>query len=146
MPYFGNHNYTGFKNINLKEGVLRFENVLSSAMDATYNSGDKAIYARGTALYFWNGTVETVIGVSGGGGVSSWDELYIHDKTLTVNDTTLNISGTTSDIDVLTIKGDSSIASGALLQFDSNGAAVDIQGSDDTWAVSKLGEIGRAHV
>jgi len=61
--YKNGHSYTSFKNVNAKEGIVRFGAVLSAALAGT---DDMAIYTRGTSLYFWNGTAETEVGAGGG--------------------------------------------------------------------------------
>ena len=89
-----------------------------------------------TVLKKWNGT--NWVAITGGGGTSSWDELYDNDKTLTIDNTTLTYA-VTADVDGLTITGSATVDSGALLQFTSGGDAKDIQGTSDSWSITKAG-------
>lgn len=76
--------------------------------------------------------------VGSGSSAATWDEMYANDKSLTVSSTTLTFAGT-YDADVITITGNADVDTGALLQFASTGDAKDIQGTGDTWNISKTG-------
>lgn len=92
-----------------------------------------------TTPRYWNGTSWSDLAVGGGGAVPSFDAVYASDKTLTIGNGTLTFAGNSSDsVNVITI---SNIAgsSGAALQFDNSGTGSDIDGSGDTWSISKAG-------
>lgn len=58
MAYYDGHNYSSFRNVELRDGVLRFKGVLSSAMDSTNQSDTFGLYVRGTTPYFFDKTNE----------------------------------------------------------------------------------------
>lgn len=127
--------YTDFGNVSVKDGIYRFGSQLSAAMD---NANDKAIYFRGGNLYAWNGTSETNLLTDGSGGASSWDELYANDENLTIDAGTLTFSLTHATNDGLTLTGAGGSA-GSVLQITNAGSGNDINGTSDTWSVSKAG-------
>ena len=131
--------YSTPRNINLRGGILRFDSQLSAAMDDT---DDVTLYTRTsggtTGLYFWNGSSETQVGAAGGGSISSWDQLYDDDKTLTVDSTTLTFSGTHATNDVITLTNSGS-GSGDCLQITNSGTGKDVNGTSSTWSVTKAG-------
>ena len=90
----------------------------------------------GEVLKKWNGTNWSAVS-TGGGGTGSWDELYDNDKTLTLDDATLTFNLTHATNDGLTIS--SGAVAGALLQFGNSGTGPDIQGTSDSWAITKAG-------
>jgi autotransporter adhesin len=129
--------YTDFTNVSLKGGILRFGAVLSAALS---NSDDKAIYTRGSNLYYWNGTSETNLGSGGSGGATSWDDLYADDETLSISSGTLTFAGaaTLTTTDVVTFTAAAAV-SGDVIQITNAGTGSDIKGTSATWSVSKAG-------
>ncbi len=108
---------------------------------APTSSSDFLLYRRGTSLYVWDGSGETQIVAGGAGGSTpAWETLFAADATFTITpDVTFTIAGNrASATDVLTL---SNIAggSGAVLQFSNAGTGKDIDGTSDTWSVSKAG-------
>lgn len=134
--FIDGYNYSNFKNVNSKDGVFRFGNVLSSAMTA---SGTKAIYIRGTSLYFWNGSSESAI-ASSGSGVTTLDGLYDLDKSLTIDDTTLTFALTHTSNNGVTFTGGAT-ATGNVIQITNSGTGNDINGTSSTWYATKAGTI-----
>lgn len=145
MANYNSNRYTDYRNISLGkvsgEGILRFGTQLTAALSAT---DDRAIYVRGDALYYWNGSAETDI-TSGGSGVSTWDSLYDLDKTMTIDDTTLTFALTHATNDGLTLTGDAGSA-GDVVQITNAGTGSDIKGTSGTWAFSKAGALTCASI
>lgn len=95
-------------------------------------------YQTGVGIRWYSGTSwYTIPTTSGGGTLNTWDEMYALDKTLTINGTTLTFNLTHATGDGLTLS--SGAVAGALLQFANSGSGADIQGTGDTWSVSKAG-------
>lgn len=60
--------YSSPKNINLKQGILRFD-VTKSSNPLSLDSNGRGIYVDSSnQLIYWNGTSTTVLGSGGGGG------------------------------------------------------------------------------
>ena len=100
-------------------------------------SSKRGLGFEGTTLKKWTGSAWTAIS-GGGGGFTTWDELYSADKTLTIDSTTLTYALTHATGDGLTITGSAGSA-GQLLQFSNGGSGLDIQGTSDTWSISSAG-------
>ena len=115
-------------------GWIEMVNYTSAPTDVDSNRRGLAFVA-GTLKYY-NGS--TFVAISGGGGVSTWDELYDADKTLTIDDSTLTFQVTKAGISGLTLAGNAT-ASGALLAFSNSGSGVDVLGTSSTWQVTKAG-------
>ena len=108
-----------------------------ASRSAPTSSNDCILYRNGTDLVWWNGTSSTVIG-SVGAVIPSLDGIFAGDKTLNVAGTTLTIDNSTGNNNVLTLTN-SGAGSGALIQFDNAGSGSDIDGTNDSWYISKTG-------
>ena len=98
-------------------------------------------YLTGTGLRMYvEGTWYTIPTSTTGGSPSSWEALYLLDKTMTIDSTTLTFNLTHATGDGLTLSAGAG-ATGALLQFANSGSGNDIQGTSDTWTISKAGAI-----
>ncbi len=95
-------------------------------------------YVNGTGFRGYGESGVFTFGSGGGGAVGTWDELYAADESLTVSGGSMTFAGT-ADVDVVTIAGNADVDAGALLQFASTGDAKDVQGTGDTWNISKTG-------
>jgi hypothetical protein len=102
---------------------------------ADLTSDVRALAWEGTTLKNWNGT--TWASFSGGGGITSWDGLYASDKALTIDGASLAFNGTHATNDVFTLTN--ATGSGATLQITTSGTGADVNGTSDTWNVSKAG-------
>lgn len=97
----------------------------------------RALAWQSSTLYKNDGTGWST--VSGGGGSSStWDDIYLGDKTLTLNSTTLTFNLTHATNDGLTLTGGAATA-GSLLQFTNSGSGYDVAGTSATWFVTSAG-------
>jgi len=137
MATYNSVNYTDYKNLCVKDGRVRFGAGLAAAMST---SDDKAIYVRGSNLYYWNGTSETNLGAGGTGGATSWEDLFADDTTFSVTSGTFTIAGdaTVGSADVLTLTAAATV-SGDVIQITNSGTGSDIKGTSDTWSISKAG-------
>lgn len=90
----------------------------------------------GGSLKYWNGS--SFASISGSGGVSTWDELYDSDKTLTLDDGTMTFLLTKTTGNGITFSGGAA-ATGAPVAISNAGSGADILGTSSTWQVSKAG-------
>lgn len=134
--------------------TLDKDNKVTRASGATTPSDADAGYAKGcifvntaggvgTSVYINEGSATSadfnIVNGSGGAGVSTWDGLYALDQTLDINGVTLTFDRSSGNGDVITFTN-SGGGSGDLIQITNGGTGKDIQGTNDTWSVSKLGD------
>ena len=136
--------YSSPKNLNLrgessvKGSAMRFGRTSSvNPFDSTSNGF--YINASNQLIFSSQGTT-TVVGAAGTGGTPTWETIFGADATLTLTpDTTFTIAGnhaTATDVITLTnIAG----GSGAVLAFNNSGTGADIDGTSDSWTISKAG-------
>ena len=91
----------------------------------------------GTAPKYWNGTSWNSF--SGSGGITTWDELYSSDKTLSIDEGTLTFTLSHATNNGLSLTA--GVVSGNVVDIQNAGSGYDIQGTDDTWSVSAAGAI-----
>lgn len=148
MAKYDGKYYSDFKSVSLGydsvAGVLRFGVQATAALD---DSDDRAIYVRGDNLYYWNGTSETNLGSGGGGGATTWEDLFADDITFNIASDGWTIAGGAGvgASDVLTLTAAAAV-SGDVIQITNSGSGSDIKGTSDTWSVSKAGVAAFAKV
>ena len=139
MSVINGKSYSTPRNINLRDGILRFDstNASNPLGDLTYGL---YVDASGNLIYR-NLTTSTTLGAagSGGGAAPSWDSIYNGDKTMAVSSTTFTIDGTHASNNVLTVS-DTAAGTGHLIQITNTGSGKDINGTSDTWSVSSAGD------
>lgn len=116
-------------------GWLELANYTANPADTNANRCGLCFVSN--VLKYWNGSSWAAVS-SSGGGVSSWDEVYDLDKTLTIDDTTLTFNLNKAAINGLTMAG-TGLATGALLLFSNSGSGNDVTGTSSTWSVSAAG-------
>lgn len=117
---------------------IQFEANASDPSDADLAVG-RLHYKTGTGLRWYDGSNWYTIPTSSGGGtLNTWDEMYTLDKTLTIDSTTLTFALTHATNDGLTITGAAGSA-GDCIQITNSGSGNDINGTSDTWQVTKAG-------
>ena len=77
------------------------------------------------------------LGAGASGGASDWDSLYAADKSMTISAAAMTFAGTHATNDVFVITNAS--GTGDCLQITNSGSGDDIEGTSDTWAVTKAG-------
>jgi len=137
MPTLNARNYSGVPGLNVREanGCIRFETPL---ITPTTTSGERLIYVNSSNNLIFDSGAATYILNGGGSGVSTWDGLYLLDKTLTINSTTLTFAGTHATNDVFTVTNAS--GSGDCIQITNSGTGYDIEGTSGLWYVAKTGD------
>jgi hypothetical protein len=129
--------------VRQNKGVLytdafQFVKGTADPTDANLDNG-RMYYLEGTGFRAYaEGDWFTIPTSTSGTSGSSWDELYAADKTLTINGTTLTYNLTHATGDGLTMAAGAG-AAGAVIQFANSGSGSDIQGTSDTWSISKAG-------
>ena len=93
----------------------------------------------GSVPKYWDGTSWSTFS-GAGSGVSTWDEMYDNDKALTMDAASLTFTLTHATNDGLTLAAQAG-KTGAVLAFNNAGDGRDIDGSGDTWHITKAGVI-----
>jgi len=133
--------YSSPKNINLKQGGLRFD-VAKSSNPFSNDSNGWGLYINASdELVYWNGTGTATVGASGSGGTPTWETIFGADNTFTITpDATWTIAGNrASATDVVTMTNIGG-GSGIVLQIDNSGTGADIAGTAG-WNITKAGVI-----
>ncbi len=142
MSTIAGKTYSSPKNINLKQGILRF-NVSKSSNPLSNDSNGWGLYVNSSnELCYWNKTGITVIGAGGGGSTPTWETIFAADNTFTLTpDATFTIAGNRATAtDVLTITNAAG-GSGSCLQITNSGSGNDIDGTANSWGITKAGVI-----
>lgn len=138
------------RNINLRgsvggTGVIRFSPPITGQTNTNwatnpFTSTDYGLYINSAGnLVFSSLGSTTVLGAAGsGGGVPTWAQIYAGQSTFTLTGTTWTIDNNTGNNDVLTLTN-SGAGSGSVLQFTNGGTGNDVDGTSNSWSVSKLG-------
>ncbi len=90
------------------------------------------------SLKYWNGSSWATVS-GGSGGVSTWDELYDSDKTLSIDDGTFTIQLAALESSAALTLAAQATATGACLAFSNSGTGNDVTGTSSTWSVTKAG-------
>jgi len=142
MATIAGRTYSSPKNINLKQGILRFD-VSKTSNPLSLDSKGWGLYVNSSnELCYWNKTGVSVIGASGGGSTPTWETIFAADSTFTITpDATFTIAGNRATAtDVLTITNAAG-GSGDCLQITNSGSGNDIAGTGGLFSVAKTGII-----
>lgn len=135
MATINRKNYSSPRNINLKEGCLRFASTNSAT---PFDSASYGLYVDSSdRLVFSTLGSDTILGAAGAAS-TTWDTLYAADKTLSIDSTTLLFAGTHATNDVFTISNAGG-KSGDCVKINNSGTGMDVSGTSDKWTVSKTG-------
>src|SRR3990167_3125395 len=140
MGQFNGQPYSSTKNLNVKSGLIRFA-ITNASNKIGSGSSDYGLYvnADGSLVFSSAGSI-TVIGAPGAGsGVTTWDGLYSNDKTLAISGTTLTFDGTHASNNAVTFTM-TGAGTGHAVQITNVGTGKDINGTNDTWSISKVGD------
>jgi len=134
--------YSTPRNINLKDGILRF-NVSKTANPLSNDSAGWGLYVNSSnQLCYWNKTGVTILGSGGGGSTPTWETIFGADNTFTITpDATWTIAGnraTATDVVTITNVGG---GSGDCLQITNSGTGKDINGTSGLFSVTKAGVV-----
>ena len=128
-------------------------NKVTKAYGANVPTDGDAGYATGCYFYVTTGVVGATVYINEGsssscdfnavtsgaaGGISTWDALYANDKTLAITSTTVTFDGQHASNNVFTLT-QTGAGSGHLLQITNVGTGKDINGTSDSWSISKTG-------
>ena len=141
MSTIKGNTFSSPKNINLKQGMLRFD-VSNSSNPFSNDSEGWGLYVNASdEVVFWNGTGTTILGSGGGGSTPTWETIFAADNTFTITpDATWTIAGNRATAtDVVTITNAIG-GSGICLQIDNSGTGADIAGTAG-WNITKAGVI-----
>ena len=134
--------YSSPKNIDLRQGILRFDKNYASNPLSNDDTGYGLYINNSDQLVFWNQTGTSIIGAGGSGGTPTWETIFAADNTFTITpDATWTIAGNRSTAtDVITITNAAG-GSGVCLQITNAGSGADISGTGATWGITKAGVI-----
>jgi len=136
--------YSSPRSINLqgtssvKGSVLRFART-SSTNPLDSSSNGLYINASNQLIFSAQGTSTTLGAAGAASSAPSFDAIYAGDQTLTVSGATLTLNGTHGSNDVLTITS-TGAGTGDLIQITNVGTGNDIEGTNDTWHFTKVGD------
>jgi len=143
MPTKNGKNMTGLKGLYLqavnsvKDAVILFDAVNTVPTSA---SGYYYLYVNSSGeLIYKNGSTVTTIGAAGTVSSATWDGVYAGDKTLTIASTTLTFDLTHASNNGVTFTA-TGAGTGHLIQITNVGTGKDINGTSNTWSVSKVGD------
>jgi len=140
MSTINGKNFSSPRNINLKEGIVRFADTFSSN---PIDSSSNGIYinASNQLIFSAQGTATTLGATGGSGSIPSLDAIFQGDQTLDLGAlSTLTIDRSSGNNDVLTITN-TGAGSGDCIQITNVGTGNDIEGTSDTWHFSKAGDM-----
>lgn len=140
MSTINGKSFSSPKNINLKEGIVRFNDTFSSN---PIDSSSNGIYvnASNQLIFSAQGTSTTLGATGGSGSIPSLDAIFQGDQTLDLGAlSTLTIDRSSGNNDVLTITN-TGAGSGDCIQITNVGTGNDIEGTSDTWHFSKAGDM-----
>lgn len=137
MPTYNSKGYSSTKNLNLREGILRFG---ATNTANPVGSADYGLYVNGSgALIFSAAGVATTLGATGGSGtIPSFEALYNNDSTFAIGGSTFTIDRTGGNGDVLTLTN-TGAGSGDVIQITNVGTGKDINGTSSLWSFAKTG-------
>lgn len=138
MPTYNSKPYSSTKNLNLRNGILRFGTTNSTN---PLGSADAGLYVNGSGqlIFSYNGSATTIGAAGGGVGIASFEALYNNDQTMAIAGSTFTIDRSVGNGDVLTLTN-TGAGSGSVLQITNAGTGKDIRGDSGTWDVSKAGD------
>jgi len=90
----------------------------------------------GTTPKYWNGTAWSAFS-GASGGASTWDELYSNDKSLSIDEESLTFTLAHATNNGLTFT--SGVGTGNIIDISNSGTGYDIEGTGDTWSITKAG-------
>lgn len=143
MSKFDSGRASNIGGINIK--LRRDSDLVGIRFDADRGSvpnsaNDFILYRHGSALKLWDGSSTTTLAAGGGAGATpTWETLFAADATFTLNSGTWTLAGNHADaVDVLTLTNIAG-GSGDVIQITNSGTGNDIQGTSNTWKVTKAG-------
>lgn len=131
--------YSTPRNINLKDGILRFGSTNSSnPLDSTSNG----LYVNSSnQLVFANQGTATILSGTGPTQVPSFDAIFQGDQTMQLGGlSTFTIDRNSGNNNVVTVTN-TGAGSGHCIQITNAGTGKDIRGDSGTWDISKAGDM-----
>lgn len=82
MATIKSNNYSSPKNINLKDGILRFD-IKKSSNPLASDSAGYGLYVNSSGKpVWWDGSNTTILGAAGAGVINSWEDLFSVDTVM----------------------------------------------------------------
>jgi hypothetical protein len=136
MATINGKNYSSPKNINLKEGFIRFGGTSSTN---PFDSDSNGIYINSSnqIVYSAQGS-ESILGTAGSTVNFSLNDAYDDGRSITVDAGAVTLNGVNMDTATLALNADAA-SSGPIVLFTNAGSGNDVTGTSATWGVSKAG-------
>jgi hypothetical protein len=129
-----NINYSTPRNLNVKEGAIRFGGTFTAT---PFDSTSNGLYVNSSNLLVYTSQgSDTTLGAAGAMVNYSLDDAYNDGKTIAVDGAAVTLTGTHATNDTLAITG---AGTGALIDLTQASTGKDIEGTGDTWTVSAAG-------
>lgn len=148
MANYNGKSFQDPRNINLKGGVtgtglIRWSPPAQGSSAQNWASNpfgtlDYGLYINSTGKLVFSSLGATTVLGGGGGGTPSWETLFAADQTFSLAGTTWTIDNTSGASNVLTLTN-SGAGAGNVLQITNAGSGKDINGTSNTWSVTKAG-------
>lgn len=136
MATINGKNYSTPRNINLKDGILRFGGTNStSPLDSTSNG--LYINSSNQLVYSAQGS-ESILGTAGSTVNFSLNDAYDDGRIITCDVSAVTINGVNMDTATLALNADAGSA-GPILLFTNSGSGNDVTGTSATWGITKAG-------
>lgn len=152
MATYNGKSYSDTKNINLRggamgTGLIRFSQYPYTASGVNWGSNPFSstevgmyINTSGDLVYSYLGTATTLGAAGSTAGVTpTWEKIFSFDTTFQVAGTTWTIDDSTAGSNNILTITDSGAGSGNLIQITNTGTGKDINGTSNTWSVTKAG-------
>ena len=152
MPTLNGKTYSDTRNINLRGGAMGTGLIRWSQYPYTnpgvnwssnpFGSDEVGMYVNssGNLVYSYLGSATTLGAAGSTAGVTpTWEKIFSFDTTFQVAGTTWTIDDSTAGSNNILTITDSGAGSGNLIQITNTGTGKDINGTSNTWSVTKAG-------
>lgn len=131
--------WSGTDNLNLQDTLgIQFSPRAADPTDSNLVEG-RVYYKTSTGLRVYNGSSWTTLGAGGGGGVPSWESIYLNDSTFGITSGTWTISQSSANA-VITFNK-TNVGAGAVLDITNSGTGADIK-NGSTWSIAVAAAVG----
>jgi len=128
--------YSSPKNINLRQGIVRFDKEWSSNPLSLDSNGYGLYINSSDQLVYWDGSSTSILGTAGSMVNYSLDDAYNDGTEMTVDGAAVTLTGTHATNNTISVTGS---GTGNLIDLTNTGSGKDIDGTSSTWYVSAAG-------
>lgn len=128
--------YSTPRNINLKDGIVRFGKTYSSNPVSTDTVGTQLYVNSSKQLCYWDGSSSSILGTAGSVANFSLDDAYNDGAAIAVDGAAVTLTGTHASNNTFAVTGS---GTGNLIDLTNTGSGYDIDGTSSTWYVTAAG-------